>query len=357
MLSKVVFYAIEYLIATPKLITNWVKIRILKKDLKFELLQKIKRDGSDKFALIASYPGTGTFLSLQRQIQFLESYGYSVIVVLNGNSKSRIWAEELSNLNCSVLHRENLGADFGAFKVAVSYLQKEWEKSISQVLLTNDSLYFTPNSINGLDSILKNESELNCLFFHKQSIRHAGSMFIKFDFSKITQDDFWDFWGTYYPFELKKQIVRKGEHKLTQTFGMNYFKPLVNAESVKDLFVDLEVSELMQAEIWSKRSHPYIYQQINLARKFLDHRRILELCISNLQVSNSMGLWASRVFEIPFKLDLPQSGLSTISDLIGLAKLQGCGDEELRELRFILEKRENITESSDIRKFLWRRAK
>jgi hypothetical protein len=352
MILKSIFYVIKYIIAVPSMLSNWIAVTIFKKHLKFEFFQEIKKNESSKFALIASFPGTSTFLSLHRQIQIFARYGYNVILILNKNSKSKDWAERLSGINCSIVLRDNIGADFGAFKCIAKYLQKEYKDSISQIILANDSLYYTPDAFKGLSLILKDNSEFNCLFFNRQGIRHAGSMLLKFDFTEIEQDAFWKFWGNYYPYSIKNQVVRKGEHKLTQAFDSNYFRPLVNMQSIDKKFVKLETTELVQAVVWSKLSNKLIHQQIELSRQLVDHRRILEFCISNLQVSNSIGLWATRIFVIPFKLDLPQVGLATISDLLKLAKLHGCEEEEIREIRILLQSRPNITEGSYLKNML-----
>jgi hypothetical protein len=63
-----------------------------------------------------------------------------------------------------------------------------------------------------------------------------------------------------------------------------------------------------------------------------------------LQISNSIGLWISRNLDLPFKLDLPQNGLSSISDLLKIAELQGYQKDEVEELQVLLNLRPNVTE-------------
>jgi hypothetical protein len=112
------------------------------------------------------------------------------------------------------------------------------------------------------------------------------------------------------------------------------------------IYKDMNTAEIIQAQVWSKRSSTTLYEHISLAVNALDYRRILHFSISNLQISNSIGLWVSRNLDLPFKLDLPQVGLSSVSDLLKIAELQGCQKDELEELQVLLNLRPNVTEGS-----------
>jgi hypothetical protein len=343
---KIIFYSTAHVMAIPRLVLNWINVRIKKKHLKYEVVKTHSLLENGKFVIIAVYAGTGTYASLKRQIELFETFEYNILVILNENKLSRNWAHELINLNCAILHRKNIGADFGAYKIGAKYLHDTYRELISEIVLANDSIYYTPASFKGLKNFLKAGSQFNCLFYHKQSVRHAGSMLIRFDFSSLDQNIFWQFWKKYYPYCTKLQIVRKGEHILSRTVGYEYFKPVVNLSEVDLSYKDMNIAEISQAQVWAKRSSTTLYEQISLAVNALDYRRILHLSISNLQISNSIGLWISRNLDLPFKLDLPQYGLSSISDLLKIAELQGCQKDEVEELQVLLNLRPNVTEGS-----------
>jgi hypothetical protein len=343
---KIIFYVISYVRAIPKLVLNWINVRIKTKHLKYEVVKKHSLLENGKFAIIAVYAGTGTYISLKRQIELFEKFEYNILVIFNENNLSRNWAQELKNSNCSILHRKNIGADFGAYKLGVKYLQDTNQELISEIILANDSIYYTPASINGLKGFLTSGSPLNCLFYHKQGVRHAGSMLIKFDFSSLDQNIFWQFWKEYYPYATKLQVVHKGEHMLSKSVGHEYFQPVVNLNKVDLVYKDMSIAEIAQAQVWAKRSSQTLYEHVYLAANALDYRRILHFSISNLQISNSIGLWVARNLDLPFKLDLPQVGLSSVSDLLELAELQGCQKDELEELQKLLNLRPNVTEGA-----------
>ena len=343
---KIIFYSVAYVKAIRTLVLNWINVRVKKKHLKYEVVKKHSLLKNGKFVIIAVYAGTGTYSSLKRQIELFEKFDYNILVILNENNLSRNWAQKLINSNCSILHRKNIGADFGAYKLGAKYLYDTHRELISEIILANDSIYYTPASTNGLKNFLTAGSSLNCLFYHKQSVRHAGSMLIKFDFSSLDQNVFWQFWKKYYPYSTKLQVVRKGEHNLTKSVGHKYFKPVVNQSEVDLVYKDMNIAEMIQAQIWAKRSSAALYEQIFLAVNALDYRRILHLSISNLQISNSIGLWVSRNLDLPVKLDLPQVGLCSVSDLLKIAELQGCEKDEVEELEVLLNLRPNVTEGS-----------
>ena len=343
---KCLFYIASYVISIPQIVLNWINVRIKKDHLKYEVVKTHSLIENGKFVIIAVFAGTGTYSSLRRQIELFEKFEYNILVILNENNLSRNWAKELLNSNCSILHRKNIGADFGAYKLGAKYLHDTYRELISEIVLANDSMHYTPASLKGLKGFLEAGSQLNCLFYHKQSVRHAGSMLIKFDFSSFNQNVFWEFWKRYYPYSTKVQVVRKGEHMLNKSVGHEYFKPVVNLNEVDLVFKDMNIAEIIQAQVWAKRSSRTLYQQVILAATSLDYLRILHISISNLQISNSIGLWVSRNLELPFKLDLPQVGLCTISDLLKIAEVQGCKKDELEELQTLLGLRPNITEGS-----------
>ena len=271
MILKALVYIIKYTISTPGLIANWLTFRFTKKHLKYQKLQLNKYLDSGKFAIIAVYPGTSTLKSLRRQIQMFEKNKFNVYVVLNENSKSLVWAKTLIDLNCTVLHRSNLGADFAAYKVAMCYIQNQYQESIKELVITNDSIFLGPNSAVAMEKLLQTQSQFNCLFYHKQSVRHASSMFIKFDHSILVQDNFWYFWKKYYPYILKNQVVRKGEHRLTEVVGHEYFKPFVNLDILNKHNAEMESSEVMQALVWAQRSNIYIYNLECLVISYPNH--------------------------------------------------------------------------------------
>ena len=345
MILKILLYVLTYVLHLPKLFKNWFSVRIFRQHLKYDLVKHFNSN-SEKFVIIAVFPGTGTFGSLERQIRMFQEHNYNAVVILNKNSKSKNWEDKLINLNCSIIHRNNLGGDFGAYKLGVNHVKKRYNNSISEIVLSNDSMFYTPKSVLALGEFLKDESKFNCLFLHKQSIRHAGSMLLKVDNSILKQEKFWKFWKNYYPYILKKQIVRKGEHKLSQMIGIEYFYPMVNFDISIGKAVDFDTSEAFQALTWGKRSNTYVYDQLDYAFKTLDHKRVLDICISQLQISNSLGLWLARNYELPFKLDLPQYALCTIQDLLDVARSQGCEDQEIYELMQLLSARLNVTEGS-----------
>jgi hypothetical protein len=171
-------------------------------------------------------------------------------------------------------------------------------------------------------------------------------MLLKCDTSIVKQEKFWNFWKSYYPYSLKKQVVRKGEHNFSRMIGLDYFLPMAGHGILTANEVKFESAEIYQALTWSKRSNSLIHDQVAFAFDSSDYSRVLDICLSSLQISNSLGLWISRNLQLPFKLDLPQFALCTIQDLLKIAEIQGCEEEEIQELRKVLEGRLNITEGS-----------
>jgi hypothetical protein len=333
LLLRILLTPLDYLYDIPSRFVNWVKIRILGYEGKIKIHGKIT-DGS-RVAILAIFPGTSSWESVNRIILTCVESGYEVVCVINKNKESSQWINQISDLGLVVIERENLGADFGAFKTAIIQIMKNgyWSK-LENLLLINDSIYITPKSKLVVAEIVSGSNDENCLFLHRQSIPHAGSMLMRFDHRILHETKFQDFWREYYPYSNKKKIITKGEHRLSQVVGIDYFCPYVNPDKLlngKDL--ELSSAEILQVLSWTYRSSKNANEYVKNALSLSEHRRIIEFAIFNLQVSNSLGLFLSHYLGAPIKLDLVKSGHILPSDFLKILESQECEAHEIKWAR------------------------
>ena len=328
-LIRVFLYPLLVLIELPARFLNWVSIRIGRIESKYEILGEIKP--SKNVAVFAVYPETTTWESFHRAALTLVELDYQLICVVNSNKYADAWLLRMQNSGFTTIKRPNVGADFGAYKLGIKIIkQKNIFKNIDNLLLINDSIYFTPKSVESLKKIGGVDSEYNCLYLHRQSIPHAGSMMIRFDRSVLNKRDFSIFWKKYFSYSDKKKTIRKGEHKLSKISGIDYFQPYISLKNPK-LKSDLVLKnpDIFQVLTWAERSAGAAASYLDKAYKSGDHIRIIEYVLFNLQASNSLGLFFSREIGAPLKMDLVSSGLINPSDFIQTLIEGGCSSSEI----------------------------
>jgi hypothetical protein len=162
-------------------------------------------------------------------------------------------------------------------------------------------------------------------------------MFLKLDQQTLQTKKFNQFWGQYYPSPNKRKIILRGEHELSKTVGLEKFYPIVNLESIDaDKNYDLTRSEIIQLLTWSRKSSSLTYFYISKSIDNLNWKEVYSYTLSNLQISNAIGLNMARVMRVPLKMDLMKLGLVSASDYLSHAQVSGCEKEEILELQQIL---------------------
>jgi len=342
---RVILYPLSVLMDTPKRLSNWISIKILRNENKYTVEGNVL--DSKKIAIYAIYPETTTWESFYRAAMTLKELDYQVICVVNSNASSLMWVEKIHVAGFTAIHRKNIGSDFGAYKLGIKILQKKnIYQGLSDLVLINDSIYFTPKSVASLSEIADSKNGYNCLYLHKQSVAHAGSMLIRLDQTILNSPPFLRFWRKYYSYSNKKKIIRRGEHKLSRLSGLAYFQPYVNTEKVTLLQkVKLETVDILQILTWAQRSSLPASLYIEKSLELNDHSRVVEYVICNLQVSNSLGLYVARELHAPIKMDLVSSGLINPSDFIKILLQDGCLDLEISRAESILNQRGSYFET------------
>lgn len=344
---KILLYGISSILSIPSRFTNWFQIRVLRNHLKYKLVGNFS-DNLD-LAIFVVYPGTTPLNSVVRVITSLKLSGYQVLLVVNRNTSTNEWVENLSKETSHILIRENIGSDFGAYKASIHYLQKSgFYVQLENLVLINDSIYFTSRAAEVLKEIVKPSNSVNCVFLHRQSIVHAASTLVKFDKKILERSKFKYFWKHYYPYSNKNQIIRKGEHALTASCGSNYFNPFVEYENLSERHevVDMKSVERLQLCKWAYRTLGSSFGEFKLYFEAMPDDKLIEYSIFNFQVSNALGLYLARVYKIPIKLDFVKLDLIQISDYKEFLESQDVSGSEIGEvLRIITAKGSSLSTS------------
>lgn len=335
---RILLYFVEQLSSIPKQTKNWILVRIFRNDRKYKIIKSFPKGNQDQIAIFAIYPGTTPLNSVLRIVESLQKQRYSVLAVINKNGESARFVSALGENHCGIMVRENIGADFGAYQNGIRYLKKiGLYKPLKFLILVNDSIFVTPKIQQSISKISNPNSKFNCIYVHHQGVSHAGSMFLKFDKEILATNGFIQFWNHYFPYSTKRRIILRGEHRLSKTVGIERFYPIVNLDSIKSVRnYCLLNSEVIQLLTWSRKSSSLTHFYLSKSIEVSNWKDVYSYTLSNLQISNALGLNISRVLNAPLKMDLMKSGLLSANDYLVLARKSGCKNDEIIELQKIL---------------------
>ena len=351
---RILLYFVDQLSNIPKQAKNWILVRIFRKDRKYEIIKSLPKENQDLIAVFAIYPGTTPLDSVLRIVESLQKQRYSVLAVINKNTESARFISALEEKNCAIMVRENLGSDFGAYQNGIRYLKKiDFYAHLKVLVLINDSIFVTPTSQVSISKISNPISEFNCIFVHHQGISHAGSMFLKLDQQTLFSNEFSQFWNQYFPYSSKRRVILRGEHVLSKAVGIGKFHPIVNIDSINSVKdYDLLNSEEIQLLTWARKSSSLTYFYITKSIEMSNLKELYSYTLSNLQISNALGLNISRVLHVPLKMDLIKLGLASVRDYLILARDAGCTENEVFELQKILNSKGGFLTDSLVKRTL-----
>jgi hypothetical protein len=283
-----------------------------------------------RIVIFAIYPGTTSIFSIKRALDSFEKTNFSTLVVINNHIGVNNFLDLLSDYNCTVILRPNIGRDIGAYQCGIRFLGgKSLELSFEKIALINDTLYVTKNSSDFYETFLMSP-HVNCIYMNNQDIHHASSHSLVLDEKVLASRNLINFWKKYYPSSSRLHSIYKGEFGLTETLGESYFKPIINHNLFHDLSKENHLNDLekSQIRIWSKKSR---MNSNELLETYFDNnqdKEALHYCLDNFQVSNSLGLYLYRAFKVPIKLDICKHGLVSAYSFMDLLK----PDMELDEI-------------------------
>ena len=350
--TRILAYLILKIFKLPLFFSNWFRVRILGKHKSFKELGSEPTE--NKIAIVAIYAGTSSLNSILRLIDELNTSGYQTVIVMNKNNLTDEWIKAILPKTQTILVRENIGQDFGAYQLGINYVRKKLGDTIEHLLIANDTLHFSKNNLIALRPVLESNSDFNCIWVNKQTVRHAGSMLLYFDKSVLKRKSFWNFWKFYYPYFEKRQIIRKGELRLSKVVGLDYFNPLVSLNNLKKSKKALGMSASQKSQIRAWASLTGIREAIYI-NNAIDHKKHLyavSYAMNNLHISNSLGLYLAEKLDMPLKLDLISAGLISEEDFFNYLVAQKTSIEEIKEILLLMTKRKLYSEGNILERIL-----
>jgi len=317
----------------PTMITDFRDIKILKKHLRNTTIKESGfLPGSRRIALVALFPRGPLLNSVKRLISNLLERNYEVVLIIN-RSKLRNWIPELSNFPITILERENVGRDFGAFKAGISFLKQKGNFSdIESLLMCNDSVFYGENFCKFLDTYEESLSLWTSAFLNFEKHTHAQSFFQSFGGDVVRTQLFQDFWSDYYPSNRRVHTIDKGEVKLSQILlGEGFFpRSVVNSKNISRVYADDQIIFEDYFSVLSDHYYEVLNYPIKIKNDYFWHA--LQRSFMEKNCSHVAGLLAFKALGAPLKLDLFATGRVTGESIQDALLRDGLQKDEIDKL-------------------------
>jgi len=166
----------------------------------------------------------------------LKKVGLDIVVITTSPGLLERSIETVKDICHAIIHRENIGMDFGSWQYAIRTLDLS---HYDEILLANDSVFgpFRP-----LDNLFARIDESKCsLLGLTQSLQfayHFQSYFLYFKKEVFKSEDFKDFWKQDIPIK-KEDIIFKFELRIVEYFTSRGYtaEPLYPLDPVRQKFL------------------------------------------------------------------------------------------------------------------------
>jgi hypothetical protein len=352
---RFIAFSTFFFYSCPSRFLIFYKIRILNQHKKVLIHKSSSKSEFKKIAIVALYPRKAVLISVLRLIDELVKRNYHVIVVVNEQRKwIGGWLHELEQRELDILIRPNIGRDFGAYKLGIDYAKSLSSYSSAQrLLLANDSVYYFPSSVKFLDGLLRSTDEWSAMYVNFQFHLHAQSFFQSFSSNIFRNEEFINFWGKYYPTDIRHKVIYKGEVGLTRKILQAGFYPkaYVSPHLIESSPKFRIFREEDKFALWSGFGFIDIDKLVNSNSV---HLLKLKNIFSTQNPTHHASLVATRVLGAPMKLDLFRTGLASLADILETVQIAGISGGELAEFESNIASQGGISTLVGLRK-LWGR--
>lgn len=172
--------------------------------------------GNNKYAMFLIYQPNKISWYVKNALDSLNEAGINVIVIVN-NSLNKEQLSYLKKGSNTIILRNNLGFDMGAFRDSTIYLNS-LGIDIDRVIYLNDSTYFFKSGLTDLFSRLATSKSDICAPFENWEIHyHIQSFCFSISGRIFKTTRFQKFWESYLPVNSRLWAINEGEVGLSRT--------------------------------------------------------------------------------------------------------------------------------------------
>lgn len=214
----------------------------------------VKERVHNKLCLFSTYDPKGRIDPYVREyIRNLYDCGFDIVLISTSPAVHPADLGSLKDVCRAIIHRRNVGLDFGSWKAATDYIP-DW-KTYDGMLLTNDSIYGPFKDLRPLFQKMDAAEEQICgLTDNFEVSYHVQSFFLYFKQPLLSSEVFQSFWQGIRLYLDKDFIINSYEVGLSQHLLHHDIK-------IKALFPYYDVRECALAQGKTYRYHSLIRRQ------------------------------------------------------------------------------------------------
>jgi lipopolysaccharide biosynthesis protein len=169
-----------------------------------------------KIAILVHFTRDGRFLAYFRYLtRALDRAGFAVIIVSNSRTLDSAEVAELLPYSAAIIHRHNVGYDFGAWRDGLSLVAEP--RKLDRLILTNDSIFGPLHDLGAVvDRCNHEQADVWGITDCYSGRYHLQSYFLVFHKRALESNEFAKFWKNMRYVENKRVVIFKYEIGLSQ---------------------------------------------------------------------------------------------------------------------------------------------
>lgn len=181
----------------------------------------LDRHDTSHFAVFVYFNAGPVSFHVRHALAALSAEGVNVLIVANQLGEEA--RGELLRSCHTLVVRENIGRDFGAYKDGVDYVLAT--ERPRRLLLLNDSIFWVETGARALVSHLTRIGDFACATETYAQHYHAGAFALGFSAAVLEAPAFREFWRGYRLIDNRRHAINKGEVELSQVLLAAGFVP------------------------------------------------------------------------------------------------------------------------------------
>ena len=265
--------------------------------------------GGTKFVIFVIYTDGPLAGFLKPAFEGFSAAGYDIIAVLNKpcDASTHEYLRERTRL---IIHRSNVGRDFGAYKDAISVLLSRLGVP-ERLIIANDSVFYLDGGLSDLIENLSGDDDFIGVSEVFDDQYHVGSYLLSFSRAAVASNAFQQFWEQYKPVSTRWWAILEGECGLTAALIKAGFAPriLFKAQDLRDhLHASSSEAFMDLVQLLPRQSRIEIADEIHKVLRALEARDEKSLVdpaspiIEAISASNQMhagGFFFRRYLKLP----------------------------------------------------------
>jgi hypothetical protein len=179
------------------------------------------RHGTAHFAVFVYFNAGPVPFHVRHALAALSAESVNVVVIANCVGEDA--RADLLRCCHTLVVRENIGRDFGAYKDGIAYVLAT--ETPRRLLLLNDSIVWVETGARALIAHLAGAGDFACATETSAQHYHAGAFALGFSDAVLRAPAFRDFWSRYRLIDNRRHAIIKGEVELSRVLVKAGFKP------------------------------------------------------------------------------------------------------------------------------------